>query len=165
MSYRPTIAVFIEGRIADIGYYRNWDDNDLFFEALYTAMRYMYCASRDEYMIAKYGVRDVVLVLEPEIFEMNDENLAFLAGCSEFPIAVDLTNKCIYKSERPLCAEELERIPSVFEHYGEGGARISANDDLGALISRYRIPFAGLDRDEILALLNERDVELKRAHG
>ena len=43
MAYRPTISVYIDGQIADLGYYRNWQDEDLFYEALAMAAVFHDC--------------------------------------------------------------------------------------------------------------------------
>jgi hypothetical protein len=129
MSFRPTIAVFVEGRTADFGYYRNWDEESLFFEALTIALLYSDCGSIEEYRERKFGAQKVFYCLSPEEFENTDENLAFLLSCSEFPIAVDLTAGCIYVSETPLSAEELKALPSALdpeERRKRLNARVSA---------------------------------------
>lgn len=49
MSYRPTVSVYINGKIVDNGYYRNWRDKDLFYEAITIAAFFGDCKSREEY--------------------------------------------------------------------------------------------------------------------
>jgi len=34
MAFRPTISVYAGGHIADIGYYRNWEEKALLYEAV-----------------------------------------------------------------------------------------------------------------------------------
>ena len=48
MSFRPTIAIIVGNEIADIGYYRNWDTEDLFIEALGLAVIYRDCKTIEE---------------------------------------------------------------------------------------------------------------------
>ena len=96
MSYRPTISVYIDGHIADIGYYRNWDDTDLFFEAVAIAALFHDCKSVSEYNEKKFGQQKVYYIVSPETFENTEENLKFFEEHSECPILVDLTAKSIY---------------------------------------------------------------------
>ena len=77
MSYRPTISVYINGHIADIGYYRNWDDKDLFYEAFAIAALFYKCKSIPEYNAKKFGRQKVYYSVEPEIFENTEGNLKF----------------------------------------------------------------------------------------
>lgn len=117
MSDRPTISVYIDGHIADIGYYRNWDPTDLFFEAIAIAALFGKCTSIQEYSEKKYGKQKVSYSLEPEVFENTEENLKSLEACSEFPILIDLTAKCIYRSRGAKEREKLYAIPSAFDKH------------------------------------------------
>lgn len=121
MSYRPTISVYINGHIADIGYYRNWDDTDLFFEAFAIAALFCKCKSIPEYNLKKFGKQKVFYSLEPETFENTEENLKFFESCSEWPILIDLTAKCIYVSKGAKEKSELLVIPSAFENHKNYG--------------------------------------------
>ena len=56
MSYRPTVSVYINGKIVDNGYYRNWRDKDLFYEAITIAAFFGDCKSREEYYDKMYGM-------------------------------------------------------------------------------------------------------------
>ena len=51
MSDRYTISVYLQGKIADIGYYRNWDEKDLLYEAVATAALYEDCRTVEEYRL------------------------------------------------------------------------------------------------------------------
>ena len=123
MSYRPTISVYIDGHIADIGYYRNWDDTDLFFEAFAIAALFHECRTVQEYNEKKFGRQKVFYSVDPEEFENTEENLKFFESCSEWPILVDLTAKCIYKSEGAKDGDELKAIPSALDKHENYGYR------------------------------------------
>ena len=115
MSDRYTISVYVGGRIADIGYYPNWDPRSLFFEALATAMLFYDCESREEYLEKRFGTRNVVYSVEPETLPNTEENLKLLESCSEWPYLVDLTAKQIYMSCDALPPDELAKLPSALE--------------------------------------------------
>ncbi len=107
MSYRPTISIYVGGEIADIGYYRNWSDEDLFYEAAAYAALFHKCRTKEEYRQQMFRRQKVSYVIQPERFENTQENLHFLEAHSEFPILVDLTLQNIYVSYGALNAEEL----------------------------------------------------------
>lgn len=114
MSYRPTISVYINGKIVDNGYYRNWRNKDLFYEAVAIAAFFGDCKSRHEYYERMYGTQKVYHVFEPEAFEATEENLKWFEEVSEFPVIVDFTNKCIYASYNGVLSEkELKEKPYV----------------------------------------------------
>lgn len=123
MSYRPTISIYINGHIADIGYYRNWDDTDLFFEAVAIAALFYDCKSVSEYNDKKFGRQKVYYTVSPETFENTEENLDFFESCSEWPILVDLTVKNLYISEGAKKPDELLTIPSALEKHDNYGYR------------------------------------------
>ena len=123
MSYRPTISVYIDGHIADIGYYKNWDDIDLFFEAVAIAALFRDCKTISEYNEKKFGKQKIYYSVEPETFENTEDNLKFFESCSEWPILVDLTAQCIYISEGAKEKDELYAIPSALEDYENYGYR------------------------------------------
>ena len=113
MSFRPTISVYLNGRIIDYGYYRNWRTKYLFYEAAALASFFGDCRTREEYFNRRYGTQRVLYVFEPESFESTEENLMWFEENSEFPIIVDLTEKCIYvrDTEQLLSAQDVqERI-------------------------------------------------------
>lgn len=123
MSYRPTISVYIDGHIADIGYYRNWDDTDLFFEAVAIAALFSECKTIEEYNMKKFGQQKIYYAVSPETFENTEENLKFFESCSEWPILIDLTAKSIYISEGTKKPDELLAIPSALEKHDNYGYR------------------------------------------
>jgi len=123
MSYRPTISVYIDGHIADIGYYRNWDETDLFFEAVAIAALFGKCKSVQEYKEKKFGQPKVYYSIEPESFENTEENLKFFESHSEFPILMDLTSKCIYISEGAKEKDELLSLCSALGNHANYGYR------------------------------------------
>ena len=114
MSYRPTISVYINGKIVDNGYYRNWRDKDLFYEAVTIAAFFGDCKTREEYYDKMYGTQKVIHVFEPEVFESTEENLKWFEEVSEFPVIVDLTEKYIYASyDGVLSGKVLKERPTV----------------------------------------------------
>lgn len=114
MSYRPSISVYIKGKIVDYGYYRNWKDKNLFYQAVTIAAFYGDCKSREEYYDRMYGTQNVIHVFAPETFEASEENLKWFEELSEFPVIVDLTEKYIYASYNGvLSGKELQERPSV----------------------------------------------------
>ena len=117
MSYRPTISIYVGGEIADYGYYRNWDDEDLFYVAIAYATLFHDCKTREEYLEQAYHTQKIYKVLEPEIFENTPNNLRFLEEHSEFPIIVDLTLKNIYVNYGRLRPEELSIIHTFDNPY------------------------------------------------
>lgn len=156
MSFRPTIAVFALGLIADLSYCKNWSERALFFRALHIALSYSECKTVEEYRQKRFGAQRIDYVLSPVVFENSQKNLRSLLHCSEFPVAVDLTAGCIYVSERPLSKKRLIKLPSVFDPDQSG--RVSGlldRNEFATLLARFRIPFGGLDRELILRLLEE----------
>ena len=115
MSFRPTISVYARGHIADIGYYRNWSEKSLLYEAVAIAALYRDCRTVEEYRQRKFGCQKISYIIEPEVFENTEENLKWMEECSELPIMVDLTAGCIYKGTDALSSEELAKIPDYDE--------------------------------------------------
>ncbi len=115
MSYRPTISVYLRGKIIDIGYYRNWRDKYLFLEAMAIAAFFGDCRTREEYLSRRYGAGDVCYSVYPVVFNSSEESLKELEGCSEMPVLVDLTARCIYAAAGALPAEKLAEKPSILE--------------------------------------------------
>lgn len=156
MSFRPSIAVFARGRIADWKYCRNWDERDLFFHALYIALTYRDCRTIEEYRQKRYGCQKIYYTISPVVFENTQKNLKELLSHSEFPVAVDLTAGCIYVSECPLFGKQLKRLPSVFDPKQKARVdRILDRQDYYILLYRFRIPFRELDREALLKMLKE----------
>ena len=160
MSFRPTISVYVKGRIADIGYYRNWDEKSLLYEAVATAMLYEDCRSPEEFRQRKFGRQRIRYIVEPETFENTEENLKWFEEHSELPILVDLTAKCIYASYGALPPGELEKIPvyreEILGHRQFSGQEIpgyetiDAGTDFSDMLYYSRIPFGEMDREEVI---------------
>lgn len=122
MSFRPTIAIYINGEISDIGYYRWWRTKNLFFEAIAYAALYHDCKTREEYLERAYHTQRIIYTIEPENFDNSPESLHFIEEHSECPIVVDLTLQNIYKSFGALSEENLALYhtpdnPYSFEEY------------------------------------------------
>ena len=142
MAFRPTIAVFINDEIADVGYYRNWMMKDLFIEAVGIALTYMDCRTIEEYRDRAFGRQEIRYVIEPETFENTQENLRWLLDCSEFPLTVDLTRRAIYcgdhMDDEHFCeipdAEQIDIFRSGEEFYWE-------------LLDKHKITFDRIETD------------------
>lgn len=148
MAFRPTIATYIEGKIGDIGYYRNWMDIEhLLFEAVAIAVIYGSCTTLEEYREKRFHRQTVYYRIDPEVWENTQENLQKLEHCSEFPIVVDLTSSCIYTSYGSLSPEALTTIPDVRAMYDDG--EIDDNTDFYRMLEEYRIVIDDTNRESI----------------
>lgn len=154
MSFRPTIAVYIGGRIADIMYCRNWYEEHLLYEAAAIAVRYDGCRTKEEYLLRRYGTEHISYSVYPEVFSNSEEDLKALESCSELPVVVDLTARQIYTSYGALSEAQLAAVPSAADAADEYGCPIrwSVHSDFYRLLSDYRIPFDQMDADAVLAL-------------
>lgn len=123
MSYRPTISVYLKGKIIDIGYYRNWMDKGLFFEAMAIAAFLGDCRTRKEYLARRYGVDEISYSVAPETFDSSEKSLKWLEECSEMPVLVDLSAKCIYTATATLPEKRLRQLPSILEDLPSYGYR------------------------------------------
>lgn len=113
MSFRPTISVYYNGEIADIGYYRNWREEALLAEAMGIALAFRDCGTLREFREKAFGGQTVYYSIDPELWENTPENLHELENCSELPMVVDMTAGCIYVSYGALCAAELNEMPEA----------------------------------------------------
>lgn len=113
MSFRPTIAISANKEIAHIGYYRNWDMEDLLIEALGLAVVYGDCRTMEEVRDRAFGTQIIDYVIEPERIENTQENLRWLEDCSEFPICVDLTRRVIYVGSCDSGDEDVLDLPDI----------------------------------------------------
>ncbi len=123
MSYRPTISVYLEGKIIDIGYYRNWKDKYLLYEAVAIAAFFGDCRTREEYLERRYGAGNVCYSVYPEVFDNSEESLKELEDCSEMPVLVDLTARCIDMAAGALPEERLRERPSILDDLPSYGTR------------------------------------------
>ena len=145
MSFRPTIAVYADGKIADIGYYRNWSGTSLLVEAITLGSLFRECSSAEEYREAVYGAQRVFYDREPEKVENTEENMQMLESCSEFPLVVDLTAGCVYYGYGCLDGEGLAARPVY-----QGRITGLEDEEMLDILRHYSIPFAG---SEVLDML------------
>ncbi len=170
MSFRPTIAVYIQGRIVDIGYYRNWDEKSLLYEAVAIAALYKGCRTAEEFREKCFGCQTIYYKVEPEVFRNTEDDLKWLEECSEMPIVVDLTARCIYQSYGALTGEELEKIPRYDEEVigyrtrfrsapeeipGYCKSQITPATEFFDMLEYSRIPFEGIDWKEVLPSIRD----------
>ncbi len=154
MSFRPTISVVIDGKIADIGYYRNWYVKDLFVEALALAVLYSDCRTLEEVRYRAFGVQKIGYVVEPEIFENTQENLRWLEDCSEMPITVDLTRRAIYEGYSDSKDTYIDGKPDVRDM----PQLSNADEELYyRALTKYRINFDRIDLDAVRDLFMRDD--------
>ena len=118
MSFRATITVIYEDGAAGIGYYRNWDELHLLFEAVALAAVADSCTDCRAY-------RDMKRSADPErsleiTDEEEDEVIHDLMEISEYPIIVDTASKRIRLAgywpcaeSRKLCREQDVLRPTV----------------------------------------------------
>ena len=151
MAFRPTISVYAGGHIADIGYYRNWEEKSLLYEAAAILSLYGDCRTPEEYRQRKYGRQEVWFNIAPEYWQNTEENLKELEGYSEMPVLVDLDSGSIYTSYGALTAEQLKNKPTAQDFADV--CRIHANSPFDILLEYCRIPIAPEMRPEILKIL------------
>ena len=122
MSERPTISVYLDDHIADVGYYRNWSGVGLLWECCDLAKRldgsrtYQEVQERlgklsedkgfppspelDPEFDAPEEDRKLTQMLAPMSraggHHPDEELMLELESCSEFPIFIDLTRRCFY---------------------------------------------------------------------
>ncbi|MBR5740833.1 MAG: hypothetical protein IKX81_05985 [Firmicutes bacterium] len=113
MSFRPTISVYFNGEMADIGYYRNWREESLILEAVAIAIKCRDMKTAEEYRDRVFGTQTVYYRIDPERWENTPENLKRLESCSEMPLLVDMTARCIYVSYGALPRKIIDRIPEA----------------------------------------------------
>lgn len=132
MSFRPTIAVYFNGKIADIGYYRNWDEMDLMAEAMGLAAAARECGTVEEYRDKVFGRQTVYYSISPEQWENTPKNLKRLEECSEMPIVVDMTAKAIYVCYGSIPKRHLKKIPEAdgWEKVCRGTHKLTLTDEL-----------------------------------
>lgn len=117
MSYRPTISIYVNGEIADYGYYRNWSDEDLFYEAIAYAALFYDCKTKEEYRDRAFHTQKITYIVSPERFENTQENLSFFEAHSEFPIIVDLSLQNIYTNYGAITDKELSVYHTIDNPY------------------------------------------------
>ncbi|MBP0970236.1 MAG: hypothetical protein J5744_08835 [Oscillospiraceae bacterium] len=93
MSFRATIMVRYGNKAADIGYYRNWDELHLLFEAVALAAAADCCPDWKSY-------RTMLRAADPERDQnvsdvMEDEVVSFVRSASEYPIVIEVNRKRI----------------------------------------------------------------------
>ncbi len=154
MSFRPTIAVVIDKKIAHIGYYRNWETEDLFIEALGLAVLYRDCKSMEEFRERFFGRQTVYYSVAPEYFENTQENLRWLEECSEMPINVDLTRQVIYEGFSGASDDFVFGKPGIRDILVPGTPTESFYWDL---LTKHRISFDEADMDSIEELFMKDD--------
>ena len=158
MSFRPTIAVIVKNEIADIGYYRNWDCEDLFIETLGLAVIYQDCKTTEEVRERAFGKQKISYVVYPETFENTQENLRWLEECSEFPIAVDLTRRAIYEGYCGTSDKILAKKPDINDLIWTKKRAGYFYEDI---LSKYKICFDKVDMDAVTELFMQDD-DIKR---
>ena len=112
MSFRPTVSVYAEGRIADVMLFKNPRAETLLFTALAIGREYAGCGRR-EYLLRRYGAERFDIFLCPERIPNTEAGLKIIEACSELPILVDLASRSIYCADRALSESELRALPDL----------------------------------------------------
>ncbi len=141
MSFRPTISYFLDGHIVDTYYHRNGDCMSLYMTAFYDAAKLDGCTSAEE--VQRKNGRTGEVIDEDELLEIMD--------CTEHPIIVDLTARCIYYGLEALSADELETVPKVDPAEIQ---RAMKSNNLSYFRSR-RIPFDMMDLGAAAKIMGE----------
>ena len=118
----------------------------MFFEALALAALFSECKSVREFTFKKYGKEKVYFLLNPVLFENTEKNMKFLESCSECPILIDLTAKCIYRSVGAKTGKRLRRIPSI--------KNISVRN-IDEVFYRSKVPYDHADMTEVLKIFKK----------
>lgn len=161
MSYRPTISVLIDGRVVDFGYYKNWNEESLFYEAIVIAALFHKCTTFEEYYYTKNGFIDYSskdYLGDYYVYEHVEETWDWLSH-SENPICIDLTAKCIYTSHRAKSISELAELPSAFS-----ASKITSKN-ISNILHCCRIPFDQLNMEQILIWFIKSDELRKHLSG
>ena len=132
MSFRPTISIYFNGKIADIGYYRNWEEMDLLGEAMAIAVAARGCRTLEEYRDKVFGRQTVYYSISPESWENTPRNLKRLEECSEMPIVVDMTARAIYVSSGALPKRRIRKISEAngWEDFAGENCKITLTDEV-----------------------------------
>ena len=154
MAFRPTIAIVADKKIADIGYYRNWDTEDLFIEALGLAVIYGDCMTIEEVRERAYGTQKMSYIVEPERIENTQENLRWMEDCSEFPLIVDLTRRAIYEGYCDSSDEYVSGKPDIEDIWWPGTRDEEFYWDV---LSKHKICFDKIDMDCVTDLFLKDD--------
>ena len=132
MSFRPTISVYFNGKMADIGYYRNWEELELITEAIGIAVAARGLKTVEEYRDKVFGCQTVYYTISPEQWENTPKNLKRLEECSEMPMVVDMTAKAIYVCYGSIPKRHLKKIPEAdgWEKVCRGTHKLTLTDEL-----------------------------------
>lgn len=147
MSDRPTISVYLDDHIADVGYYRNWTGYGLLWECCDLAKRLDGCRSyaevqsrlgklsedsgfppspelSPEFNAPEHDVKltQMLAPLAREGGHHPDEDLMLeMESYSEFPIVIDLSRRCFYYAHDGFSADDM-RIVGWQQWIGDNGA-------------------------------------------
>ena len=117
MSYRCSINIVVNGRYVLSGYYRNWSDENLFYEAVALETLFHGCQNLSAFMkrMEELGMQRKIIGIPAKEFE--EDNLAM-----DQSIIVDVSNSWIYSSFHILSMDEILTYPVVgepltFAHY------------------------------------------------
>ena len=190
MSERPTISVYLDDHIADVGYYRNWSGIGLLMECCDLAKRLDGSASYEEVQrrLGKLS-EDCGFPPSPELdpeFDAPEEDrkltqmlapmsragghhpdeelMLELESCSEFPIFIDLTRRCFYYGGDGFLADDI-RLVGWREWIEDNGAESGYRGRYDTFYDYWAAPGMAVsldDVDELLAWL-EADRETIKA--
>jgi len=108
MAYRVKISTYVDGHIADMGYYRNWNSDYIFYEAFALAAYFHECKTVTEYLVKSTGQRNI----KPTAAWGYQENwLKEMESSGDWHIFIDLTKKWIYTKDFIPSSKTIEDQP------------------------------------------------------
>ena len=108
MAYRVKISTYVDGHLADLGYYRNWNSDHIFYEAFALAAYFHECKTLTEYLIKSTGQKNA----KPTAAWGYHENwMKELEYSGDWLIYIDLTKKWIYTKDPTPSSKKTKDLP------------------------------------------------------
>lgn len=182
MSERPTISVYLDECIVDIGYYRNWSGMELLWECCDLAKRLDGCKSYGEIQehlekLSEDSGSPACPELSPafdapaedaNLVQMcaplsrsgghhpDEELMLELESHSEFPIIIDLSRRCFYYGESGFLAEDI-KVLGWREWVEDNGADFG----YGSWYDYWAAPGMAVSLDDVDAILAWLEADLR----
>ena len=195
MSERPTISVYLDDHIADVGYYRNWSGIELLWECCDLAERLDGSRTYQEVQerlgkLSEDSGSPACPELSPEFnppeedakltqmlaplarsggHHPDEELMLELESNSEFPIVIDLDRRCFYYGERGFRADDIETV-GWREWLEDNGAETNWGARYGTFYDYWASAGMAVSLDDVDAVLawletDQRDLNSVVASG
>ena len=163
MSERPTISVYLDDHIADVGYYMDCSGLVLLMECCDLAKRLDGCASYSE-VKERLGK----LAMDSD-WRSHEELMHELESNSEFPIVIDLDRRCFYYGKRGFRADDIETV-GWREWIEDNGAETTWETRYGTFYDYWASAGMAVSLDDVDAVLawletDQRDLNSVVASG